>query len=224
MTTVLITGANRGIGLEFVKQYAADGAEVIACCREPAKAEALKKTKGKVRVIGLDVADPRSVAALKRELGDTPVDILINNAGVGLPPEKKGIDYDAWLNVFRVNAMGPMIVSEALRENLKRGRDKKIATITSGLGSIAGNTGGWTPYRASKAAVNSLMKNIAVDWAGDGIRVGILSPGWVKTDMGGPGASLTPEQSVSALRERIAELGPKTSGHFLGHTGHEIAW
>ena len=224
MTTVLVTGANRGIGLEFVKQYAADGADVIACCREPAKAGALAKIKGKVRVLALDVADPKSVAALKRELGDTPIDILINNAGVGLPPEKNGIDYDAWLNVFRVNAMGPMIVSEALRENLKRGREKKIATITSGLGSIAGNTGGWTPYRASKAAVNSLMKNIAVDWAGDGIRVGILSPGWVKTDMGGAGASLTPEQSVSAMRERIAELGAKTSGHFLGHTGHEIAW
>jgi len=224
MTTVLVTGANRGIGLEFVRQYAADGVEVIACCRTPAKADALKTVAGKVRIMALDVADPASVKALKRELGATPIDILINNAGIGLPPERDGIDYDAWLNVFRVNTLGPMIVSEALRENLKRGKDRKIATITSGLGSIAGNTGGWTPYRASKAAVNSLMKNLAVEWAGDGVTVAILSPGWVKTDMGGPSAQLTPEQSVKALRARIAELSPKTSGHFLGHTGHEIAW
>jgi NAD(P)-dependent dehydrogenase (short-subunit alcohol dehydrogenase family) len=224
MTTVLVTGANRGIGLEFVKQYAAAGAEVLACCRAPARAEALKKISGKVRIMALDVADPKSVTALKRELGDVAIDIVINNAGIGLPPERNGIDYDAWLNVFRVNSLGPMIVSEALRDNLRRGKEKKIATITSGLGSIAGNSGGWTPYRASKAAVNSLMKNLAVEWAGDGITVAILSPGWVKTDMGGAGASLTPEQSVTALRARIAELSPKTSGHFLGHTGNEIAW
>jgi len=222
MTTVLVTGANRGIGLELAKQFAADRAEVIATCRAPAKADALKTVKGKVRVMALDVTDARSVAALKKDLGDVPIDILINNAGIGTPRGTQ--DYEARLAVFRTNTLGPWIVSEALHDNVKRSQQKKIVTISSGLGSIAGTSGGWQPYSASKAAVNSLMKGLAATWAGDGILVGIFSPGWVQTDMGGAGAALTAEQSVRLLRQRIAELSARNSGHFIDHAGKEIAW
>src|ERR1700744_5074947 len=119
MTTILITGANRGIGLEFVKQYEAEGADVIACCREPAKADELKAVKGKVRVMKVDVGDAASVEALKKELGDTAIDILINNAGVGDPPKTPGtVDVPAWLSVFRTNSVAPALVAFTLKKNL----------------------------------------------------------------------------------------------------------
>ncbi len=226
MTTILITGTNRGIGLEFMKQYAADGTDVIACCREPAKADALKKLGGKVRVMALDVADPQSVEALKKQLGDAPIDILINNAGVGGPREAKSgtLDMDAWLNVFRVNSIAPFMVALALKPNLKLGKDKKLVTITSVLGSTAENGGGMQPYRASKAAVNNLMHGLSKDWAKDGISIGIFHPGWVQTDMGGSAAPVKAHDSVTGLRARIAELNAKNSGTYRDFTGKEIAW
>jgi NAD(P)-dependent dehydrogenase (short-subunit alcohol dehydrogenase family) len=225
MTTVLVTGASRGIGLELVKQYAAEGADVIAACREPAKAKALSevvRSARNVRVAPLDVTDPKSIAALAEDLGQVPIDILINNAGIGTPRGTQ--DYEARLAVFRTNTLGPWLVSEALRDNVRRSQQKKIVTISSGLGSITGTSGGWQPYSASKAGVNSLMKGLSAEWARDGILIGILSPGWVQTDMGGAGAALTPEQSVRLLRQRIAELTSRNSGNFLDHNGKEIAW
>src|SRR5215469_17031485 len=159
MTTVLVTGASRGIGLELVKQYAAEGADVIAACREPAKAKALSevvRSARNVRVAPLDVNDPKSIAALAEDLGQVPIDILINNAGIGTPRGTQ--DYETRLAVFRTNTLGPWLVSEALRDNVRRSQQKKIVVISSGLGSIARTTGGWQPYGASKAAVNSLMK------------------------------------------------------------------
>jgi NAD(P)-dependent dehydrogenase (short-subunit alcohol dehydrogenase family) len=228
MTTILVTGANRGIGLEFVKQYAAEGAEVIACCREPDKADALNalvKSARNVRVAALDVADAASVKSLKADLGDAPIDILINNAGVGSRDSAKGlIDSEAWLKIFAVNSIAPVAVASALYENLKAGSDKKLVTITSQLGSIAQHGGGAFPYHASKAAVNSFMVGFARAWAKDGIAVGIFHPGWVQTDMGGAGAPVTPTQSVTGLRARIAELNAKNSGAYRDYAGKEIAW
>ncbi|MEI9988782.1 MAG: SDR family oxidoreductase [Rhizomicrobium sp.] len=229
MTTILITGANRGIGLEFVKQYAAEGAEVIAACREPDKADALNalvKTARNVRVAALDVADPASVESLKADLGALPIDILVNNAGIGGPREAaRGIiDAQGWLNVFAVNAVAPVTVASAFHDNLKAGHDKKLVTISSRLGSIAEHGGGAYPYHASKAAVNSLMRGLAKEWAQDGIAVGIFSPGWVQTDMGGANAALTPAQSVAGLRARIAELTLKNSGTFRDYAGKELPW
>ena len=229
MTTILITGANRGIGLEFVKQYAADGADVIACCRAPAKAEALNalvKTARNMRVAALDVSDPKSVAALKADLGALPIGILINNAGVGGPRERvQGIiDAEGWLKIFAVNAVAPVTMASAFHDNLKAGTQKKLVTITSQLGSIANHSGGAYPYHASKAAVNSFMRGLSKEWARDGIAVGLFHPGWVKTDMGGASAPVTPAQSVSGLRARIAELSPSNSGTFRDYTGKEIAW
>ncbi|HEY1708785.1 MAG TPA: SDR family oxidoreductase [Rhizomicrobium sp.] len=226
MTTILITGANRGIGLEFVKQYAAEGADVIACCREPAKADALKKIGGNVRVMALDVSDPKSVEALKRDLGDTPLDIVINNAGISGPREKTDgvIAFDKWVEVFAVNSVAPVMIAGALHANLRHGHDKKLVTITSQLGSIANHGGGALPYHASKAAVNSFMHGLSKEWAKDGIVVGIFHPGWVQTDMGGKSAPVTPEQSVHGLRERIKELNSKNSGTFRDYADHELPW
>jgi NAD(P)-dependent dehydrogenase (short-subunit alcohol dehydrogenase family) len=226
MTTILITGANRGIGLEFVKQYAADGADIVACCREPDKATALKTVKGKVRVMALDVGDPSSVAALKKEIGDQPLDIVINNAGVSGPRGAKSVAFDieGWLNVFLVNSIAPYMVAEALKQNLLKGKDKKLVTITSQLGSIAKDAGGFQPYSATKAAVNSLMHSLSKTWASDGISVGIFHPGWVQTDMGGSGAPTTPQQSVTGLRARIAELNMKNSGTYRDFQNKELPW
>ncbi|HEY5046532.1 MAG TPA: SDR family oxidoreductase [Rhizomicrobium sp.] len=229
MTTILVTGANRGIGLEFVKQYADAGADVLACCRRPAEAAELREIaqkSGKVKVLALDVADPHSIQALRTEIGDATIDILINNAGIGGPDPQTAdaIDYDQWLETFRVNSMAPLIVAQAFRDNLRRGHDKKLVTITSGLASIANNSGGRYGYRASKAAVNCVMRGLARDWAKDGILVGLFAPGWVRTDMGGKGATLTPEKSVGDLRARIDELNDKTSGQYLDHNGQSIPW
>ncbi len=227
MTTILVTGANRGIGLEFVRQYA-DGASIIACCRKPAEAKelnALAKSKD-VRVMELDTGDASSAARLGRALKGEAVDILINNAGVYGPDKQSAAhsDYEGFAETFRINSIGPLIVSQALRDNLMAGRDKKLVVLTSKMGSISDSSGGALAYRASKAAVNMIMHGLALDWAKDGILVGILHPGWVKTDMGGRGAMITPEESVRGLRQRIAELNPKTSGHFFDYLGKEIAW
>ncbi len=224
MTTILITGANRGIGLEFAKQYAADGATVIACCREPAKASDLKAIKG-ARVLALDVGNEASVAVLKKELGDTPLDIVINNAGVSGPPKKgDNIDVDGWLATFRTNSVAPVLVANALKSNLMKGKDKKLVTITSVLGSIAEDSGGFQPYSATKAAVNSLMHSLSKNWAKDGILVGIFHPGWVQTDMGGSGAPVKVEDSVKGLRTRIAELDAAKSGTYRDFENRPIPW
>ena len=230
MPTVLVTGANRGIGLEFVRQYAADGAEVIACCRDPASAKALQALAdapgGRVRLMQLDVASAADLAALKTALAGQPIDIVINNAGISGPRRQSShdIDLEGWLETFRVNTVAPVAVSQALHANLKAGAGKKLAAITSGLGSTAGNSGQRYAYRSSKAALNNAMVGLSRDWAGDGITVGIFHPGWVSTDMGGASAPVTPEASVKGLRQRIAELGPANSGAYRDYAGHEIAW
>ncbi|HVE02913.1 MAG TPA: SDR family oxidoreductase [Rhizomicrobium sp.] len=228
MTTVLITGANRGIGLEFAKQYAEEGADVIACCRAPDKANALQalaKAKG-IEVLPLDVTEPKSVEALKATLDGRPIDVLINNAGVGGPRHepKNSIDFAGWVGTFKTNSIAPMLVAQALHDNLTAGKLKKLITITSMMGSISGHGGGAYAYRASKAAVNSVMHGLSKEWAKDGIVVGIFHPGWVKTDMGGASAPVTPKDSVTGLRAQIAKLSKANSGAYRDYTGQEIAW
>jgi NAD(P)-dependent dehydrogenase (short-subunit alcohol dehydrogenase family) len=163
---------------------------------------------------------------LKTALAGRPIDIVINNAGVGGPRnEAKGtIDFDAWVETLKTNSVAPMLVSLALHDNLKAGKLKKLITITSMMGSIANHGGGAYAYRASKAAVNSVMHGLSKDWAKDGIAVGIYHPGWVKTDMGGASAPVTPEESVKGLRAQIARLSASNSGAYLDYTGKEIAW
>jgi NAD(P)-dependent dehydrogenase (short-subunit alcohol dehydrogenase family) len=230
MARILITGANRGIGLEFVRQYAADGAEVLACTRDPQGAEALAglaaAAGGRIRVLPLDVADAVGIRGLEERLAGEALDVVINNAGISgpRPQSAEAIDPEGWLGVFRVNTVAPLLIAQALKENLKRGTGKKLVAITSQLGSIANNSGGQYAYRSSKAALNDVMKGLSRDWAGDGIAVGIFHPGWVQTDMGGRGAPLTVEASVKGLRQRIAELSPETSGTFRDYSGAALPW
>jgi NAD(P)-dependent dehydrogenase (short-subunit alcohol dehydrogenase family) len=176
--------------------------------------------------MALDVSDPASVKALKGKLGERPIDIVINNAGISGPRGRVEGDFpfDDFVQVFAVNSVAPVMVASALRENLKAGKDKKLVTITSQLGSIANHGGGASAYNASKAAVNSFMRGLSKSWAKDGISVGLYHPGWVSTDMGGSAAPVTPAQSVTGLRARIAELSEKNSGRFVDFQGKELPW
>ena len=231
MGSVLVTGANRGLGLEFARQYAADGWEVHAACREPGEARELRELSagsgGRVRVVGLDVTDSASVRAAAMQLADTPIDLLINNAGVGSPRGQRigELDYAAWQRVLDVNTLGPMRVTEAFLENLERGVQKKVVTLTSGMGSIGDNSsGGSYAYRSSKAAVNMVVKSLSIDLRPRGIICIVMNPGWVRTDMGGSGGTLAPAESIAAMRKVIAGLKPADSGKFLNYTGKAYAW
>ncbi len=228
MTRVLITGANRGIGLALARQYVTDGAEVIACCRDPASADALKalaaSTGPRLRIMPLDVADGSSIASLKRTLGEQPIDILINNAGVsGLSNDR--VEPEGWMTTLRVNALGPMLVAQALHENLRGSSEKKLVAITSIMGSTSTAGGRRYAYRASKAALNNGMRGLSRDWAQDGILVGLLNPGWVQTEMvSGQTAYISAEECARGLISRIAELTPVTSGVFQDYRGVVSRW
>ena len=230
MPSVLVTGANRGLGLEFVRQYLADGDEVIAACREPAVATSLRSlssaTAGRLSVIELDVTDPVSVRRAA-ERTERDLDILINCAGVmGARHQTLGsIDYEDWLQVLKVNLLGPARMCEAFLPRLAQAGRPLVVSITSGMGSLADNSsGGYIAYRTSKAALNMLMRSAAIDLQPRGVSCVLVNPGWVKTDMGGPGATLTATQSVTAMRRLIAKLGPQDSGRFFNYDGREYPW
>jgi len=231
MTSVLITGTSRGIGLEFARQYATAGWQVFATCRDPARAIELQrlaqKTGENITVVPLNVTDAQSIRNAATQLRGSAIDVLINNAGIGGPAAQSvgRVDYESWARVLDVNTMGPLRVLEAFTDHIARSERKLVVTITSGMGSLADNTsGGYIPYRSSKAAVNMVMRSAAVDLAPRGITCVLVSPGWVRTDMGGSGATLTPAQSVSALRQLIEKFGPDDSGRFYSHDGREYAW
>ncbi len=227
MKTVMVTGSNRGIGLELVRGYAADGARVLACCRNPQSAEALQeiaaKSNGRVTLHQLNVTRPEDITVLSQALGNMPIDILINNAGISGGKEME-VDYGEWEAALRVNTIGPYRMSTAFRANLAASTEKKLATISSQMGSIASNTGGRTAYRASKAAVNQVMKGLANEYRGDGIIVIILHPGWVRTDMGGPQAAVSPQDSARGLISIIERSDLKDSGKFVDYQGRELPW
>lgn len=218
MPRILVTGANRGIGLEFVRQYAAEGWSVLAACRDPQGADELCAVPGDVRIEALDVTD---WPALERFAGriDKPIDLFVSNAGVG---RADPLEPEAWLHVLAVNAVAPTLLARALADRIADGG--KAVAITSKMGSIADNeSGGAIAYRSSKAALNAAWKSLAVDWRGR-IVVAVLHPGWVKTRMGGPNALIEPEESVAGMRRVIAGLGPEESGGFYNHDGAEIPW
>jgi len=227
MPSVLITGANRGLGLEFTRQYAADGWRVFAACRDPAGARDLAAVEGDVSAETLDVDDGLQVAALANKLSGQPIDVLINNAGIYGPKgvTRDTVVYDAWGQVFRTNAMSPLAVSAAFAANVAQGGQKKIITLSSIMGSIAENdSSGDFIYRSSKAAVNAVMKSLAGDLKSEGITVAVLHPGWVRTDMGGPDAAIEAPESVTGMRAVIAGLKESDSGRFLNYDGTEIPW
>jgi len=231
MPSSLITGANRGLGLEFARQYLADDWQVYAACRDPDSASELRHLADgsghKLRIMALDVTDASSIKAAAAELDGQAIDLLLNNAGVmGARGQTIGnIDYDAWAKVLDANTMGPMRVSEALVEHVARSERRLMVTLTSGMGSLADNTsGGSIAYRSSKAAVNMVMRSLAIDLAPRGITCVVVNPGWVQTDMGGPHAKMTRAESVTKLRRLIETLGPAQSGKFFNYDGREYPW
>ncbi len=222
--TVLVTGANRGLGLEFVKQLKARGETVIATARDPEAARELSDTS--VRVETLDIGDPASIAAFHQSLGDQPIDLLLNNAGmgggrVGLEDE----DFDAVETFLRVNAVGPLRLTQSLLPNLRAGDGKTIVHLTSKMGSIADNTsGGAYGYRSSKAALNMLNKSMSIELRRGGFTCVVLHPGWVATDMGGANAPLGVAESIEGMLSVIDGLKPSDTGRFFDYSGAEIPW
>jgi len=231
MPTLLITGANRGLGLEFVKQYAADGWRVLACCRSPAEAVELNaiaaSSAGLVTLHALDVSDLNAIDKLAREISVKALDMVISNAGI-YPDRGTGFgntDYAAWELAFRVNTMATLKLAEAFVGHLERGDGKVIAAVSSKMGSMADNTSGdHYLYRSSKAAVNMVIKSLAMDLVDRGIKAVVLHPGWVLTDMGGPNALIDPTTSISGMRKVLARVTAEDSGRFISYDGSEVPW
>ncbi|MDZ4752992.1 MAG: SDR family oxidoreductase [Phycisphaerae bacterium] len=221
---VLITGANRGIGLALAQHFKAAGYQVIGTARTPAEAKELAESGA--RVMQLDVTDAKSVRALAEALKDQPIDILVNNAGItGSRGSIDALDIDAVERVLAVNTIGPMRLTQALLPNLRAAPRKVVISISSGLGSLAGNTsGGHYGYRESKAAINMFMRSIAADLKDEGFTCVAMSPGWVRTDMGGPQATLSPADSAAGIVKVIESLKTSDSGTFHSHDGKEVAW
>jgi len=227
MSTLFVTGANRGLGLELARQYAGAGWRVHATCRDPEAAPALKALAGDVRVHRLEVTAADEVAALARSLAGEPIDLLVNNAGTAT---QRGtvlgdIDYAEWERQMRVNAMAPLRVADALAANVAASQRRVMLFMSSRAGSIADNlAGGRYLYRSSKAALNAVVKSLAIDLIPKRVIVVAVHPGWAKTDMGGPAAPLETAAAVAALRTLVDRLEPHHSGRFLNYDGQELRW
>lgn len=232
MASVLITGSNRGLGLEWVQQYAREGWRVYATCRYPDQAAELHQLAtiySTISVHRLDVTNIDDIQALKGELKQSSVDVLINNAGVYFErwgKDKLGkINYTDWQATFAVNTLGPMRLSEALLKLIARSERRLIISITSHMGSIAEITSANDyAYRSSKAALNAAMKGLSIEVAEQGVGVVLLHPGWVRTRMGGEDAPLSPTESVTAMRQLVEQYKPSQSGHFYRYDGSIIPW
>jgi NAD(P)-dependent dehydrogenase (short-subunit alcohol dehydrogenase family) len=225
MNTVLITGAARGLGLDFTRQYAAKGWKIHACARNP---DALKGIDGDIHPHRLEVTDYDAVTALAKELSAEAIDVLICNAGVGGEASAAqafgSFDPAIWRHMFEVNTFAPLMMAEAFAEHVARSTERKLIAISSILGSLSSNNGGRYIYRASKTALNMEWSCLAKDLAPRGIICVALHPGWVQTDMGGSTAALTIEQSVPPMVKTIAALKPSDNGRYLQYDGQELSW
>ena len=238
MPSILITGANRGLGFGLTKLYVADGWRVFACCRDPDNAAELSALSegcdGSLTFHRLDVEDHASIDALAASLKGEPIDVLLNVAGyygkiIVTEPggfQKFGTsDYSEWDKTMRVNVYGPMKMAEALIENVLASDQKKLVTLSSIIGSIGGNNqGGIYPYRASKAAVNAIIKSMAVDFKEKGVTVIPMHPGWVRTDMGGPAADIDADTSTAGMKKVIDGLTLADTGKYMVYDGSELPW
>jgi NAD(P)-dependent dehydrogenase (short-subunit alcohol dehydrogenase family) len=230
MPSVLLTGASRGLGLEFARQYAAAGWRVIATCRDPTRAAALQalagvSPAGTLEIHALDAGDLAAVASLAGRLSGLALDVVIANAGIWGPREMTAerVDAACWTETFHINTIAPLALAGAFRPHLERGTERKALALSSALGSIGENTtGGLTAYRSSKAALNAAWRSFAIDHPQ--LIAAVLHPGWVRTDMGGPGAPLGPAESIAGLRRVIAGLTAADSGGFYGHDGKTHGW
>jgi NAD(P)-dependent dehydrogenase (short-subunit alcohol dehydrogenase family) len=226
MPTVLLTGAARGLGLDFTRRYAAKGWRIHACARDP---EALKSIKGEIHSHRLEVTDYKAVKALAKQLAGESIDVLICNAGIGGERDQKGqvlgaFDAEAMRRIFEVNTLAPLMMAEAFVDHVARSEQKKLIAITSILGSLANNNGGRYAYRASKTALNMEWNCLAKELVGKRIICVALHPGWVQTDMGGETATLTIEQSVPSMMRVIDGLKGSDNGRYIAYDGKELPW
>ena len=232
MSSILVTGSNRGLGLEWVRQYAELGWRVYATCRFPGQADALQLLAEKfssLSVHRLDVTNPQDIQQLTQELQAHPLDLLINNAGVYFERWGKdtlgNVDYDAWQETYAVNVLGAMRVTEALRNSLAQGDNRLVVMTTSHMGSIADIAGpNDYAYRSSKAALNAVVKGLSYDLAPLGIGILLVHPGWVRTRMGGNSGRFTVSESVGNMRKLIDNFAMRNSGRFYRYDGEIIPW
>ena len=233
MQTILVTGANRGIGFALTVQLLKDDARIFATCRRPEQADALKdlarEHPERLDILQLDVDDEASISAALQAITAKAdaLDLLVNNAGIGGGEGGRVMGRLTASEVGRVvttNAVAPLIVTQAFRDLLKHGDNPRVVMISSGMGSLARADGSSYAYRMSKAAMNMAARVLAFDSAMSGITSVTVNPGWVQTDMGGPSASLKPEESASALRRLVNRLGPADNGKFFQYDGSELPW
>ena len=232
MRSVLVTGSNRGLGFEWVRQYAEADWRVYATCRHPEEAEALQALADVhpgISLHRLDVTEPDAIRDLARELSEHPLELLVNNAGVYF--ERWGrdrlgqIDYDDWLTTFEVNTLGAFRVTEALLGSLERGDKPLVANISSHMGSLADiNAPNDYAYRSSKAALNAASRGLALELQRNGVGLLLLHPGWVRTRMGGEEAPLTPAESVAGMRAVVNRFTSQDQGRFYRYDGVEMPW
>lgn len=234
MSTLVVTGSNRGIGLEFVRQYAAAGNTVHATCRDPEAARDLQEVAdaagGRVTIHQLEMGDFEAIDRFGAKLSGIPVDVLVNNAAMWIPLERQTIrkmDYDAWEETFRVNTMGPLRLVQALIESIKASEEKKIVNLSAHAASI-GDTVHPTlavAYRSSKSALNRIMTLVALKYADDGVITTLQNPGWVQTELGqGDIADFTTEESVANMIKINSNLTPEDNGRFIDWDGATIPW
>ena len=230
MATILVTGANRGLGIEFVEQYLNDGNEVIATYRNENSSMDLIKMgneRSNLKLLQLDVSSNKSLNSFAENLGDSPIDIFINNAGVYGPRNSSfgNVDEENWIPAIKVNTIAPILLTQLIIKNIRSGADKKLIFVTSKMGSIDDNKGGGAyVYRSSKTALNAVVKSLSVDLENEGIVVALIHPGWVKTDMGGPNAIIDKDTSVRGMTEVISNLNISSTGNFYNYDGSIITW
>jgi len=230
MATILVTGANRGLGIEFVEQYLNEGNEVIATYRNENSSMDLIEMgneRSNLKLLQLDVSSNKSLNSFAENLGDSPIDIFINNAGVYGPRNSSfgNVDEENWIPAIKINAIAPILLTQLIIKNIRSGADKKLIYITSKMGSIDDNKGGGAyVYRSSKTALNAVVKSLSVDLENEGMTVALIHPGWVKTDMGGPNALIDKETSVREMTEVISNLDISSTGNFYNYDGSIIPW
>ena len=230
MKNILITGANRGLGLGFAKKCLKKDVHVLATVRDIKGSKELLALKERfpnnLEIFELDLLKKKAGYTLANFLGDRPIDILINNAGVGSTNQHfEAVSPKPWLEVLKVNLIAPLMVTQSIINNVKKGSDKKIYFLSSQLGSIADNTsGGMYIYRSSKTGLNQIVKSLSVDLKPQGITVVSLHPGWVKTDMGGPNAPVSIDESIEGMTQVIHTTDIRDTGRFLNYDGKELPW
>jgi NAD(P)-dependent dehydrogenase (short-subunit alcohol dehydrogenase family) len=230
MATILITGANRGIGLALTQIYAQRGDAVLACCRVPSRAEELQALAERhpVKVLQLDVADPASVAACAQIFSSETIDTLINNAGIIGPPRERqtatSMDFSMWAEMLNINTLGPVRVMQAWMPQLKRAARAKVMNVTSDLGALSHDDLIFYGYSASKAALNKFMRLAALELKHEGIAIGLIHPGWVQTDMGGSAAPISPLESATGIVKVIDQLDLDNAGTFWQWDGKVRSW